>query len=173
MAKTQTRQTQIAPSNTIDDALPLGYNNIDTLEEDLNYLRSIIRDLKGTVAYDSPLVKNLEDLASDLAAATFNNATLTGAPTATTPPVGNISTRIATTEFVSQALVNVGADAAYTYTQPTPASTWEITHNLGKYPSVTIVSSAKEIVVGEILYNNGNSITITLASSMSGVAYLN
>ena len=39
----------------------------------------------------------------------------------------------------------------YTFTQPTPSASWSVTHNMNKYPSVTIVDSAGNIVEGETI----------------------
>jgi len=66
-------------------------------------------------------------------------------------------------------------DTAFVYSQNTgdPQQVWNITHNLGKKPSVTIVSSTDTTVVGEVTYNNDNQLTITLSSANSGKAYLN
>jgi hypothetical protein len=60
-----------------------------------------------------------------------------------------------------------------TFTQSTPASTWSITHNLSKFPSVTIVDSADNVVVGYQVYNSNNQITLTFSAPFSGKAYLN
>jgi len=66
-----------------------------------------------------------------------------------------------------------GSDANFVYTQGTPASTWVVNHNLGKFPSVSVVDSAKNEVVGDIEYNNTNTVTITFSASFSGFAYFN
>lgn len=66
-----------------------------------------------------------------------------------------------------------GGDKAYVYIQSSAANVWVITHNLNKYPSVTVVDSAGSVVVGEVVYNNANKVTITFIGSFSGKAYLN
>jgi hypothetical protein len=48
-----------------------------------------------------------------------------------------------------------------------------ITHNLGKKPSVTIVTATETTVVGEVTYNSNNQLTINLSSANAGKAYLN
>jgi len=50
---------------------------------------------------------------------------------------------------------------------------WVIEHNLGKKPSVTIVDSVDNVVIGGITYNDNNKITIDFDSAKSGKAYLN
>lgn len=61
----------------------------------------------------------------------------------------------------------------YVHNQGIPSAVWEITHNLGKFPSVTVVDSALTEVVGDIQYIDNNSIRITFSGSFSGKAYLN
>lgn len=61
----------------------------------------------------------------------------------------------------------------YTHHQLASVDTWSINHNLGKYPSVTIVDSAGTMVVGDILYIDENNLQVTFSSAFSGKAYLN
>ena len=70
------------------------------------------------------------------------------------------------------------ADATFTHTQSSASATWTITHNLNKFPSVTVIDSGDSVVQGEILYNSANQLTLTfyaggVASAFSGKAYLN
>ena len=67
--------------------------------------------------------------------------------------------------------------STYTHAQNVAASTWAITHNLDKHPSVTVVDSAETVVTGTIVYNSKNQLTITFeaggdAVAFSGKAYL-
>lgn len=62
---------------------------------------------------------------------------------------------------------------AYIHNQTVPASSWSITHNLNKYPSVTIVDTANSEIIGEVVYNNNNTLTLTFSASFSGKAFLN
>ena len=62
---------------------------------------------------------------------------------------------------------------AYVHTQAVPAASWSITHNLGKYPSVSIVDSANSEVIGEVVYNTNNQLTVSFSAAFSGKAYLN
>lgn len=57
--------------------------------------------------------------------------------------------------------------------QDAPLSVWTITHNLGKFPSVTVVDSGNSTVIGDVDYVNSNILKITFASAFSGCAYLN
>lgn len=64
-------------------------------------------------------------------------------------------------------------DKTFTHTQGSSSATWVITHNLGKYPSVSVQDSAGTDVVGEVEYNTENKLTITFSGAFSGTAHLN
>lgn len=65
------------------------------------------------------------------------------------------------------------ADKHYAYEQVQPSDTWEIQHNLHKYPSVSITDTAHTAVVGEVQYLNENSIRVTFSAPVAGYAYMN
>jgi len=64
-------------------------------------------------------------------------------------------------------------DLNYIHYQAVAATTWSITHNLGKNPSVTIVAATGDQVIGQVEYIDANNVTVTLSSANSGKAYLN
>ena len=61
----------------------------------------------------------------------------------------------------------------YVHTQGTASNSWTINHNLGKYPSATVVDSAGSVVVGDVNYITLNQIIVNFSSSFSGKAYIN
>lgn len=65
------------------------------------------------------------------------------------------------------------ADARLEYEQATSSDVWSINHNLNKKPSVTIVDSGDNVVVGEVQYIDNNNITVSFSATFSGKAYLN
>ena len=67
----------------------------------------------------------------------------------------------------------LSADKHFTFTQSTATNTWNITHNLGKFPSVSVVDSGDTVVYGDIDYIDNNSLTITFSAAFSGKAYMN
>lgn len=69
--------------------------------------------------------------------------------------------------------VSVSYVDTYTHTQSSPSSTWTITHNMNKYPSVTIVDSAGTTVDGSVDYISLNAVTINFCGAFSGKAYFN
>lgn len=48
-----------------------------------------------------------------------------------------------------------------------------VTHNLGKFPSVTVVDSAGSHVVGDVQHTSINSLTITFKNNFTGKIYVN
>lgn len=62
---------------------------------------------------------------------------------------------------------------SHIHTQTIAAVQWTVTHNLGKYPSVSIVDSADEEVIGEVEYIDTNSLTIKFTAAFSGKAFIN
>lgn len=61
----------------------------------------------------------------------------------------------------------------YEHHQIASTSTWEIVHNMGKFPSVTILDSAGTMVIGDVTYENENKVIVKFSSSFSGRALLN
>ncbi|NWJ94582.1 MAG: hypothetical protein HXX20_02270 [Chloroflexi bacterium] len=64
-------------------------------------------------------------------------------------------------------------DKNFIYTQNTPSTLWTITHNLGKYPSISAIDSAGTQVFGEVKYLSLNQLTISFGWAFSGKASLN
>lgn len=61
----------------------------------------------------------------------------------------------------------------YTHHQSSSSVKWDITHNLGRFPSVTVVDSAGSTVFGDVTYISDNRLTVTFTAAFSGRAYLN
>lgn len=66
-----------------------------------------------------------------------------------------------------------GGDKNFVFIQGVAASIWNISHNLNKYPSVSVVDSALSEVIGDIRYIDLNNITLTFSAPFSGEAFLN
>lgn len=65
------------------------------------------------------------------------------------------------------------SDKNYVYEWATLESSITITHNLGKYPSVSIVDTAGSEIIGDITYVNENSVTLSFSARIRGKAYFN
>jgi len=66
-----------------------------------------------------------------------------------------------------------GADKAYTHPQDAARTVWEVEHNLGKRPSVTVVDVNNVQGYGIVTHTNANELTITFPGDTSGKAYCN
>jgi hypothetical protein len=64
-------------------------------------------------------------------------------------------------------------DLSFTYVQGVASTTWNIQHNLGKFPSITVIDTANTVVTGEYTYDNINNVTLTFSAAFAGTAYLN
>jgi hypothetical protein len=66
-----------------------------------------------------------------------------------------------------------GADAYYRHEQLVAASTWTVAHNLGKRPAVTVITSAGDVVEGDIHYVNDNTVELGFGAPFAGSALFN
>lgn len=65
------------------------------------------------------------------------------------------------------------SDLNFTFTQGVASTSWNIAHNLGKKPSVSVVDSGDNEVTGEVIHIDLNNLTINFGIAFSGKAYLN
>ena len=70
-------------------------------------------------------------------------------------------------------LASNAGDKNFIFTQSSASDTWNIQHDLDKFPSVSVVDSAGSLVVGNVAYVDLNNVTLTFNGSFSGKAYLN
>lgn len=93
-----------------------------------------------------------------------------------TQEISSNSQRITTnTEKITEleAEVEKGADKNYIHKQQSASDTWTIVHNLGKFPSITVVDSAGTVVTGEIVLQTTEQAVISFNGAFSGKAYCN
>lgn len=82
-------------------------------------------------------------------------------------------------DFISKAQAIIdevkifGSDKYYMFVQTVASDTWTITHNLRKYPSVTVTDSAGTVVEGEVNYLDENTVMIKFNGSFAGKAIFN
>lgn len=62
---------------------------------------------------------------------------------------------------------------SYIFVKSSAATVWDITHNMGKFPSVTVVDSSGNVIGGDVQYMDENSIRLTFRVQFAGKAYLN
>ena len=64
-------------------------------------------------------------------------------------------------------------DKTFEFTQGVPATTWNIQHNLGKFPSVSVINNNNIVINGEVTYIDNNNVQLNFSAGFSGKAYLN
>ena len=69
--------------------------------------------------------------------------------------------------------LGIVADKTYLHQQTTASDVWVIVHNLNKYPSVSVIDSAGNEVIGEVNYDDKNQVTLKFEGGFKGVATLN
>ena len=67
----------------------------------------------------------------------------------------------------------INSSNTFTFTQGSPATVWNVQHNLGKFPSVSVINNNGIIVNGQVEYIDNNNLTITFSAAFPGKAYLN
>ena len=61
----------------------------------------------------------------------------------------------------------------FVFTQGVPATVWNIQHNLGKFPSVSVINNNNVVINGEVTYIDNNNVQLNFSAGFSGKAYLN
>lgn len=75
-------------------------------------------------------------------------------------------------DFAVFTLSSQGAPT-FIFTQAVAAAVWNVSHNLGKFPSVSVVNNNNVVINGEITYIDNNNLTCTFSAGFAGTAYLN
>lgn len=64
-------------------------------------------------------------------------------------------------------------DKTFVFMQTVPSTTWTVQHNLAKFPSITVVDTAKSVVVGSYTYVDNNNVILNFSAGFAGKAYFN
>lgn len=67
----------------------------------------------------------------------------------------------------------IGETVEYEHEQAQTSEVWEIHHNLGKFPSITVVDSSGSEVITDVRYIDENNCEIITNGEFKGTAYLN
>ncbi len=84
---------------------------------------------------------------------------------------GNGSIRI--DDYYDIVNFSLSSDKSFEFTQGTPSVEWIIQHNMGKFPSVSVVNNNNILMYGETTYVDKNNLIINFSAGFSGKAYLN
>lgn len=89
--------------------------------------------------------------------------------------VQNSNGSLVNNKFYAIIVFGGGADKNYTHTQNSASTTWNVAHNLGKRPSVTVVDVNNVQGYGIVTHTDANNLTVTFpaGSPASGKAFCN
>ena len=76
-------------------------------------------------------------------------------------------------DIMNFVLASDAEDKTFIFTQGAAATTWNIQHNLSKFPSVSVVNNNNIVINGEITYIDNNNVQLNFSAGFSGKAYLN
>ena len=78
-------------------------------------------------------------------------------------------------EFIGRTVLHkpIIGEITFIHNQTSTSNTWVITHNLHRFPSVTVVNRNNVEVKAKVTHNNDNQVTITFAGATAGKAYFN
>jgi len=68
---------------------------------------------------------------------------------------------------------NESGDKTYVHIQNVAATVWTVPHNMGKFPSVSVVDSGNTEVEGDVIFIDVNTIELRFSSAFGGKAYFN
>lgn len=66
-----------------------------------------------------------------------------------------------------------GGDKHFVYIKDSASDTWDIVHNLGKYPSISVMDEFGNEVEGEYSHISVNEVQLKFSAAFSGIAFLN
>jgi hypothetical protein len=87
------------------------------------------------------------------------------------PSEASPTNQLADKNFVATSIVN--ATKTYVFEQAETADTWNVVHNLNKYPCVVVVDTAGSVVQAAVRYVSLNECEIKFNVAFKGYAYLN
>ena len=128
-----------------------------------------ITGLTSTTLVDSILTQNANPGGTTLTIA--GNISITGTLADSNASVGT-NGQVLTSTVTGIAWAD-NVQATFEFTQGVPATTWNITHNLNKFPSITVIDTGNTVVTGEYNYTSKNTVTLTFSAAFAGKAYLN
>lgn len=76
-------------------------------------------------------------------------------------------------EIGSGGVPGSGGDKNNVHRQDQASSEWIINHDLEKFPSVSVVDSAGDAIIGKIHYESNKKIILKFSAPLSGRAFLN
>jgi hypothetical protein len=75
--------------------------------------------------------------------------------------------------YIEASAIGITGDKNFVFNQSVPSTVWSITHNLNKFPSVSVVDTANTQVFTIADYIDKNTLILTFSAAFAGKAYLN
>lgn len=75
--------------------------------------------------------------------------------------------------LVSLLTYKPASNKTFVFTQAVPGTVWDITHNLDKFPSVSVVNNNNIVINGEVTYIDKDNVQLNFSAGFAGKAYLN
>ena len=129
-----------------------------------------ITGLTSTTLVDSILTQDANPGGTTLTIA--GNISVTGTFADSAGNVGVLG-KVLTSTGVGTVWGDAPQAPTFIFTQNLPSTTWNITHNLGKFPSITVIDTGNTVVTGEYNYTSNTNVILTFSAAFSGKAYLN
>ena len=129
-----------------------------------------ITGLTSTTLVDSILTQNANPGGTTLTIT--GNISVTGTFADSAGNVGVLG-KVLTSTAVGTVWDDAPQAPTFIFTQGVAATTWNIQHNLGKFPSVSVVNNNDIVINGEVTYIDNNNVQLNFSAGFSGKAYLN
>lgn len=68
---------------------------------------------------------------------------------------------------------SASGDLNEVFEQNTPASTWVVVHNMGKFPAPTVLDSTDTVVIGDVIFPDPTTIIFNFSKQITGKVFLN
>jgi hypothetical protein len=88
-------------------------------------------------------------------------------------PVADTVASLTPADVAAWTVFMLDLDLTFVYQQRVPALTWNVSHNLGKYPHVIVVDTNGNVVMANVQHIDVNTLLITCSSPQMGRAFLN
>ena len=150
--------------------------NLDYIDQSLNNQVTFVDSLDGLVGEENQLYINKTDgtayLWKDNQFSEMESSSIEDLKNRVTTTEQEIATHTEQIEELTEEILE-NADKNYIHKQQVASSLWTVVHNLGKFPSITVVDSAGTVVTGEIVLQTTEQAVISFNGAFSGKAYCN
>lgn len=100
----------------------------------------------------------------------INNITKKRNPVVVNPDILRTTIKVAERSVLNS---NYDGDKYYEYEWRKPVTAIKINHNLNKKPSVTVIDTAGNEIIGDVDYVDQDNLTLKFSAAVRGTAYLN